>query len=86
MHPGSLRWEHGDFSHWTTREVLKEEVLLDGLKNHHGFSELEYEELLEVVDVDQIILKGCSRQLRPLTLPGDLSSPWLDSEDWPINH
>ena len=59
---------------------------MDGLKNHHGFSEFEYEELLEVVDVDQIILKGCSRQLRPLTLPGDLSSPWLDSEDWPINH
>lgn len=46
-------------------------------ENHCDISELEYEVLLEVVDLHQIIRKERNKQLRgPLTQIGDLSSPW----------
>lgn len=46
-------------------------------ENYCDIGELEYEVLLEVVDLHQIIRKEHNKQLRgTLTQIGDLSSPW----------
>ena len=51
--------------------------------NHGDFSESECEQLLDVADLHQILLRKRNRQFERTQI-GDLSSLWPDSERRPI--
>lgn len=56
-------WEHHPSTLWNWVQESERRGFVALFEDHHGFSEFEYEQLLEVVDLCQVILKELLQQV-----------------------